>query len=170
MPGHALNAAFVKQICAIFNFQIYVVATVGQHQREVKLRGSALGQDRFFNLQPVQPDERELLIAITPVKHNLEEGGVTQGALGLNFAHHFVKGRRAMGIKIKHALLHPKQQFAKAQVSGKPRSQYMSVQKKSDHELQFWTVPISQRNSKKDVLLAAVAIEQSIRCSGKDSK
>ena len=163
-------SGFVKQVGAIFDFQIYVVAAIGQHQREVKLRGSAIGQHRFFNLKPVQPDERQSLIAITPVEHHLEEGRVTQGAFGLDFAHHFIKGRKAMGIKIKHALLHSKQQLPKAQVSGKPRAQHVSVQKKADRELQFWTIPISQWNSKKDVLLAAVAIEQCIRRSGKDSK
>ena len=75
-----------------------------------------------------------------------------------------------MGVKIKHALLHSKQKLPKAHVSGKLRSQHMGVQKKADHRLQFRPVPIGQRNSQQDVLLAGVAIEQGVQRSGKDGK
>ena len=108
MPNHAFDAGFVEQIGAVFDFQIDGVGTVGQHQCKVEFRGSALGQDRLFDLKALQPDAREPLIAVTPIEQHLEERGMTRAAFRLDCPHHLVKRRRAVGVKIKHALLHPK--------------------------------------------------------------
>ena len=146
MPDHAFDAGLVKQVGAVFDFQIDAVIAVGQHQREVELCGSALGQHRF-DLKSLQPDKREQLIAIAPVEHHLEERRVTRAPRGLECAHHLVEGRRAMNIKIKTVFLHAKQQLAEAQVSVKLRSQHMRMQQKADDRLQFRTIPIGERDA-----------------------
>ncbi len=46
----------------------------------------------------------------------------------------------------------------------------MGVQKKADHRLQFRTVPVSHGNAQKNVVLAAVAIEQGIHGGSNDGK
>ena len=116
VPDHAFDAGLVKKVGAVFDFQIDAVIAVGQHQREVELCGSTFGQHRF-DLESLEPDKREQLIAIAPVEHHLEERRVTRASRGLDSAHHLVEGRRAMSIKIKTVFLHAKQQLSEAQVS-----------------------------------------------------
>ncbi len=115
MPSHALDTVLIKQIGAVLDVQIEAVGAVGQEQCEVKLGGSALGQERL-HLEPIQPNKRGLLVGITPNEHHLEERGITRVPLRSDPAHNLIKRGRPVNVKLEHRFLHPHHQFPKTQI------------------------------------------------------
>jgi len=71
MAQHADNPVFVEEIGAVFHLQPDVISVVLRKEEQVELRVVA-GRHQRIDLQPVQADEGELLVAVAPVEHHLE--------------------------------------------------------------------------------------------------
>ncbi len=110
MAQHTLYCADLKEIGVIFKFAVQTLSSVHHTQGQIELRNAV------FRIHPTHQQCLRLfywLVSLFEHEHDLEEGGATQIALGLQDFDQLLKGYILMNIGSQADLAHSLEQLSK---------------------------------------------------------